>query len=123
MPGTRVATLNRLMAMVENELDLHVFDSGAVRDTSADDERWDLIPPRALRRLAMTCHEGAVKYGEHNWRKGIPLSNLLNHAIRHIFLYLANDTSEDHLAHAVWNLCAAMEFEETRPELVDIWKP
>jgi hypothetical protein len=67
------------------------FATGAVRGTDADGERWDLITPIGLRRLAETCAEGAAKYGEHNWQKGIPASVMLNHAIRHIYLYLAGD--------------------------------
>jgi len=34
------------------------FATGAVRGTDADGERWDLITPIALRRLAETCAEG-----------------------------------------------------------------
>jgi hypothetical protein len=30
------------------------------------------------------------------------------------------DNTEDHLAHATWNLLATIHFEETRPELIDI---
>jgi len=48
------------------------FPSGAVRSSDADNERWDLITPIGLRRLAQTCAEGARKYGDHNWQKGIP---------------------------------------------------
>ncbi len=96
------------------------FATGAVRGTDADDERWDLITPIGLRRLAETCAEGAAKYGEHNWQKGIPASVMLNHAIRHIYLYLAGDDSEDHLAHAAWNLLGVCHFEEALPEMIDI---
>lgn len=102
------------------------FETGAVRSSDADSERFDLISPIALRRLARTCAEGAAKYGEHNWLKGIPVSDLLNHAIRHIVLFLLGDSTEDHLAHAMWNLMAAIHFDETRPDMVEsatrFWK-
>jgi len=103
-------------------MDKHLkhFDTGAVRSTDADGERYDLITPIGLRRVAETYAEGAKKYGEWNWLKGIPLSDLLNHAVRHIYRYLAGDAGEDHLAHAAWNLLAAMHMEEMRPELIDI---
>lgn len=42
----------------------------------------------------------------------------LNHAVRHLYLWLQGDTSEDHLAHAAWNIFAIMHFEEARPELI-----
>jgi len=95
------------------------FETGAVRSNDADNVRYDLITPIGLRRLAETYAEGAKKYGEHNWRKGIPASDLINHAIRHIYLWLDGDNREDHLAHAVWNLMTCMHFEEMRPDLMD----
>ena len=96
------------------------FDSGAVRQR-LDDVRYDLVSPFALRRLAMTCANGARKYGDHNWRKGMPFSALLNHILEHLTLYLAGENGEDHLAHAAWGLFALMEFEETMPEMDDLW--
>lgn len=98
------------------------FASGAVRSSDADATRFDLISPFGLRRLAETQAEGARKYGDHNYRKGIPFSNLLNHLERHICLFKMGDTSEDHLAHAAWGLFALMEFQETRPELDDRYR-
>jgi hypothetical protein len=96
------------------------FGTGAVRGTDADTTRYDLITPIGLRRLAETYAEGARKYSPRNWEKGIPASNLLNHALKHQQQWLAGDRSEDHLAHAAWGLFALMHFEEVRPELVDI---
>ena len=94
------------------------FETGAVRSRDADSVRYDLITPIGLRRLAETYAEGALKYGENNWLAGIPSSDLFNHAVRHLYLWLAGDTSEDHLAHAAWNIFAIMHFEEARPELI-----
>lgn len=99
------------------------FSTGAVRSSDADSVRYDLISPIALRRLAETYAEGAKKYGPNNWLKGIPVSDLLNHALRHINLWMSDDCTEDHLAHAVWNLCSIMHFEETRPDLFDVAGP
>ncbi len=44
--------------------------------------------------------------------KGIPMGHVLNHALAHIFNYLDGDRSEDHLGHAVANLCMACHFDE-----------
>lgn len=101
-------------------MDTHTFATGAVRSTDADGVRYDLMSPHALERIAMTCAEGANKYGEHNWTKGLPISSCINHALRHIVLYLAGDDAEDHLAHAAWNLMAVMHFEEVLPDMQDI---
>ena len=44
----------------------------------------------------------------------------MNHALRHINLWLMGDRAEDHLAHAAWNLLAIMHFEELMPEMIDV---
>jgi hypothetical protein len=95
------------------------FSTGAVRGTDVK-ARYDLIPQVGLRRLAETCAEGAEKYGDHNWLKGVPSSNLLNHTLAHIASYLDGDRSEDHLAHAAWGLFASMHNEERRPDVHDV---
>lgn len=97
---------------------VHRFESGAVRGTDSNGTRFDLISPVALEALAETYAEGAAKYGDNNWLKGIPTSDLLNHALRHLNMWQRGDTSEPHLAHAAWNVLAMIHFERTRPELV-----
>jgi hypothetical protein len=96
------------------------FPTGAIRSDDADHVRFDLIPQAGLRRLAETCAEGAVKYGPRNWEAGIPASVMLNHALRHIHLYLVGDDTEDHLAHGAWNLLALCDYEEKRPDVIDL---
>lgn len=96
------------------------YESGATRSSDTEGLRYDLISPHGLKRLAMTCAEGAAKYGDHNWQKGMPGWDLLNRTIRHTYLYISGDRSEDHLAHAAWNLFAFMHFQETAPHLTDI---
>ena len=100
--------------------DIIKFPTGAQRSGDAESERYDLISPIGLRRLAETYAEGATRHGERNWELGMPASALINHALRHINLWMDGDADDDHLAHAAWNLFAAMHFEETRPELIDV---
>jgi hypothetical protein len=96
------------------------FSTGAVRSTDANSTRYDLISPVGLRRIAETYAEGAAKYGDNNWTKGMPASDTMNHALRHINLWLSGDKTEDHLAHAAWNLIAIMHFEELKPDCIDV---
>jgi hypothetical protein len=99
-----------------NQENVERFATGAVRGTDVKG-RYDLIPLVGLRRLAETCAEGARKYGENNWAKGIPSSNLLNHTLAHIANYLDGDRTEDHLAHAAWGIFCTMHNEERRPDV------
>jgi hypothetical protein len=107
---------------MEEGMTRQTYETGAERD-QLDDVRYDLISPIALRRLAKTYAEGAAKYSDHNWRKGFPVSSLLNHVISHIIDYLegGNYPYEDDLAHAAWGLFAIMEQQDTHPELDDRW--
>ena len=59
------------------------FHTGAVRDIQKGKGRYDLITPIALKRLAKHYENGAVKYGDSNWTKGIPLKRITDSAIRH----------------------------------------
>lgn len=98
--------------------DIQQFETGAVRGTDANGTRYDLISPHILQALAETYAEGAAKYGDDNWLKGIPSKDLMNHAMRHLVLWQLGDTTEDHLAHAMWNLGAIIHFQKVKPELI-----
>lgn len=93
------------------------FSTGAVRSSDAEATRYDLISPIGLEAVARTCAEGAAKYSDYNWEAGMPVGDLLNHALRHIYKYLGGDRSEDHLPHAAWGLLAAIHSEALWPEL------
>ena len=95
------------------------FGTGAVRSDTFEELRYDLISPIGLREVARTCAEGAQKYSDYNWEKGMPVHDLLNHAIAHVYQFLAGDRSEPHLPHAAWNLLAAIHSAELWPQLND----
>lgn len=100
------------------------YETGSVRSSAVEDYRYDLITPIGLAAVARTCAEGAAKYGDHNWEKGQPVSDILNHAIKHLYDFLSGDRSEDHLGHAAWNVMAAIHTCEVHPELArDLRKP
>ena len=88
------------------------FNTGAVRDSQAGKGRYDLLPTRALRRLAKHYENGAVKYGDNNWLRGIPLKRMMDSAIRHMMKALEGQTDEDHLTAAAWNILGIVELQE-----------
>lgn len=97
------------------------YDTGAVRSADCEQTRYDLISPIGLRAVAKTYAEGMQKFGFCNWENGMPVTDLLNHAIAHIYNFLGGDRSEDHLAHAAWNLLGAIHSMEQWPELNQQW--
>lgn len=66
--------------------------------------------------------DGAKKYGENNWQKGIPVHCYIDSAVRHWLKYLRGDTDEPHDRAFCWNiLCAAWTCYHM-PELNDFSK-
>lgn len=104
------------------------FSTGSKRDTANGKGRYDLIPFFALHRLAVHYENGAKKYGDHNWRKGQPLSRYVSSALRHITKWAMGFRDEDHLSAAAWNIFSIIETEEMiargrlPQELDDVWK-
>lgn len=105
------------MSQNSNQPDLRVFDTGAVRTKDADGERYDLITPIGLEGVARIYAEGARKYGDTLWERGMPISDLVNHALRHWRLYASGDRSEDHLSKCAWGFLAAKHSEVLWPHL------
>lgn len=87
--------------------------------------RFDLIPPRAMVKVAEIYGRGAEKYDDWNWRKGYDWSLSLAALERHLNAFKAGEsTHEDghHLASVVFHALALMTFEEEHPELDDRFK-
>ena len=132
-----MAAVRRAEPMVE-------FKTGARR--SEEKLRYDLIPREALERLALRYTGsrdengeptgGALKYGDFNWEKGLPLTDTLNHVYDHLerfkshlaFMRKISDTDspddpfarywagvvagsiDDDLAAAAWGIFALITF-------------
>lgn len=106
--------------MIKDSGERTEFSSGAVRDMHVGKGRFDLLPWFAIHEVAKHCEEGALKYGERNVDKGIPLHSLLDSAIRHLVKYMHGATDEPHLRAAAWNVLWALEQETTHPEMNDL---
>lgn len=85
------------------------FGTGAVRDIAVGKGRMDLLPWRALMVLAQHFEEGAIKYGEGNWKKGIPLHCYLDSGLRHAAKVINGEADEPHLRAVVWNFTCMLE--------------
>ena len=68
--------------MIKDSGDRTEFETGAKRDMHAGKGRMDLLPWYGIMEVSKHCEEGALKYGEHNVDKGIPLHSLLDSASR-----------------------------------------
>jgi len=80
------------------------WSSGSKRNSAAGKLRYDLIPPFALERLARVYADGAAQFGANNWRRGMPTTELMASALRHVEDDRRGVRGEDHLFKAIWNL-------------------
>lgn len=95
------------------------FATGALRDMHTGKGRFDLLPWNAIWEVAKHCENGALKYGEHNVDKGIPIHSLIDSAIRHTVKFWLGWEDEPHLTAACWNLLFALQMMLVKPEMDD----
>ena len=69
--------------------------------------------------VAKHFEEGAKKYGENNWQKGIPLHSYIDSGIRHLLKFRMGMEDERHDRAFVWNILCGMWTKENKPELDD----
>ena len=85
----------------------------AIRDFSKYFEN----PYDMFLEVAIHFEQGALKYGENNWQKGIPVHCYIDSAVRHYLKYRRGDIDEPHNRAFVWNLLCAIWTCENKPEL------
>ncbi|SFJ26580.1 hypothetical protein SAMN02910355_1872 [Terrisporobacter glycolicus] len=61
--------------------------------------------------------EGAKKYGENNWQKGIPIQSYIDSACRHYLKILRGDKDEQHERALVWNILCCIWTVKHKEEL------
>lgn len=107
------------------------FDTGAQRGPTVAGGEESQFPPRYdlllsnlsfMKRMAETYGEGALKYGDDNWRKGMPEKSLINHFMAHLVQHLSGDRKEDHLAHMCWGVMTLMWMQENMPAMLNLCK-
>lgn len=75
-----------------------------------------------LLEVAKHFEEGAKKYGENNWQKGIPVRCYIDSAVRHYLKWLRGDQDEPHDRAFCWNILCAIWTCGHKPELNDYAK-
>lgn len=75
-------------------------------------QHYQSSPSTMFLEVSKHFEEGAKKYGENNWQKGLPVSCYINSAIRHYLKFLRGDKDEPHDRAFVWNLlCCIWEVD------------
>ena len=88
----------------------------------------ELLPPGPLEDMASVLGYGAAKYHANSWRPGLPWTQLIGAALRHIFRWLEGEDKDPesgfpHLAHAATNLLFLLSHAKTGAGRDDRWRP
>lgn len=81
--------------------------------------KWGIDSHTMLLEVAKHYSEGCKKYGEDNWKKGIPLRSYIDSGTRHYLKWLRDDQDEPHHKAFVWNMMSAIWTCKHKPELND----
>lgn len=105
-------------------------------------QRVSLIPSGALLEIAEHYGKGALKYADHNWRKGMPWSWSSDALERHLLAFLDGEDYDDctcdppttepkcpdcgatgskHIIAVAWHAIALSTFMDEHRELDDRW--
>ena len=83
-------------------------------------DQRDWSPTTMLIELSIHYEDGARKYADNNWKKGLPVHCFIDSGLRHYFKWLRGDEDEPHDRAFVWNLVGAIWTMENKPEFNDI---
>ena len=95
----------------------HLMD--ALESFLLNDKPWDCNWSTMFLEVAKHFEEGAKKYGEYNWQKGIPTHCYIDSAVRHYLKWLRGDKDEPHDRAFVWNILCCIWTCIHKPELND----
>lgn len=74
----------------------------------------------ALLEVSKHYEEGAKKYEERNWEKGIPCHCYVDSGVRHLLKWLDNWDDEPHDRAFLWNMLGLLWTANNHPELIDL---
>jgi len=74
----------------------------------------------AMLETAKQYEDGAKKYDDRNWEKGMHVHCFIDSAGRHYLKYCRGDKDEPHDRAVLWNLFGAIWTIENHPDLLDI---
>ena len=76
--------------------------------------------PTAMLELAKHYEDGARKYSDRNWEKGIPCHCYVDSGVRHYLKWKRGDKDEPHDRAFLWNMFGLLWTLHNKPELNDL---
>ncbi len=116
IPSDHTALLFAIQTYLDKGDPIHLLDAVCIFVHRAFQDVYT-----ALLELAKHYEDGARKYSDNNWRKGIPIHYFIDSAIRHYLKWLRGDADEPHDRAFLWNLVGAYWTHINKPEMRDLW--
>ena len=84
--------------------------------------RWSLVDLSTFEDLVKVLMNGATKYGDFNWQKGLPITEVYESLIRHLVSFMNGENNDkesglSHLDHALCNLYFMKWYMINKPEM------
>lgn len=98
-----------------------VYPTGAQRDSDDGKPKLTYIPWDLMDRVAFHYEKGALKYGDDNWRLGMPSVEVLDSLMRHVRKYFMAMDDEDHLSAIIFNAFCLIYNEDSFADNPDVY--
>jgi hypothetical protein len=86
--------------------------------------KWSLVDWKSLEPMVRVLEMGASKYAPYNWAKGMPVTEVSESLLRHMFAYLDGENLDseskiEHLGHVMCNCMFLIHIMREKPEFDD----
>ena len=89
--------------------------------------RWSLVDFPSFEPMVRVLEFGCVKYDDHNWKKGLPTTEICESLIRHLTAYLDGedidpDSGLSHIGHMQCNVMFLSYMDKFMPKFDNRYK-
>jgi hypothetical protein len=86
--------------------------------------KWSLVDWKCLEPMVEVLEVGAQKYESHNWKKGLPVTEVSESLIRHMFAFMNGEDNDpesgkSHLGHVMCNAMFLIYTLKEKPQFDD----
>lgn len=86
--------------------------------------KWSLIDWKSLEPMVRVLEVGAEKYTPYNWQKGMPVTQISESLLRHMFAFLDGENTDaeskiEHLGHVMSNAMFLIYIMREKPNYDD----
>ena len=83
--------------------------------------KWSLVDWKSLEPMVRVLEMGAEKYAPYNWTKGMPVTEVSESLLRHMFAYLDGEDTDpesgiEHLGNVMCNVMFLIHIMREKPE-------